>query len=613
MHNAAPLLSSALPRSVTGRLWQVPTHAWRQGAALVGSAGLHPSVAHILAHRGYTTPEAAAHFLNPRLEHLPDPATLRSMPDALERLHTALSRNETIGIFGDYDVDGTCATALLTRYLRALGVNPVLYIPDRLTEGYGPTAPAMDKLAAKGVTLLLTVDTGTTAYEALERARELGMDVIVTDHHQPHAGQALPPAVAILNPHRLDDTSELQGLSGSGVAFYLCMALNRHLRQTGFFTAGKTEPRLGALLDLVALATVADVMQLTGPNRVLVARGLAQMGNWSNVGLAALAGVAGHNGPATSHTAGFVLGPRLNAAGRIDTAMAALDVLLADDATAALPLASRLNLLNDERRAVEKQVQAEALEQAMKLLDVQSPALVLHGPGWHPGVVGIVASRVKEATGRPVFVLGEDANGHLKGSARSVPSLNVGRAVQAASAHTLSGGGHAMAAGVTLLKENLATFIEALNTDLTAQLHALPEYGPDVPLAHLLAAPLTVDATLGLPALTPHLLAQLNQLQPFGMGNPQPVLALGRVSVAFAKPVGAAGEHLKLTLRDGAHVQDAIAFGAMRGPLGDFLSRAARDKLPPIAVAGTLSENTWNGATRLDVQVQDALPEALPI
>lgn len=597
--------------SLTGKRWHLARHAWREGAALAQSSGLPPVVAGILAHRGYLEAAMAENFLNPRFEHLPAPATLKDMDAATARLAAAIRAGECIGIFGDYDVDGTCATAILTHYLRSLGAEPALYIPDRLAEGYGPNVEAMRAIKAMGVSLLVTVDTGISAHEPLAEAARLGMDVIVTDHHPQHG--ALPPAAAVVNPNRADDTSALQTLCGSGVVFYVLMALNRRLRDEGFFTAARPEPRLSQWLDLVALATVCDVMKLTGPNRLLVSKGLAQLSTWRHRGLAALAQVAGVKDAPTASTFGFALGPRLNAAGRIDSARAALDLLLAaDDATAA-PLAAKLDHLNRARREIEQAAVHDAMAMAESHLNDTDVALVLANPAWHPGVVGLVASRVKERTGRPVFAFGgsEDQPGKLKGSGRGVEGLDLGAAVAAANAHLLSGGGHAMAAGATLEAGNLDAFRVALNVHLRQQLAAQPGYDATLPLAETLAPTLHLDATALPASLTPQLAQTLNQLAPFGNGNPEPMLALEKVQIAYARPVGATQEHLKLRLTSLAGGPgnssgiDAIAFGAMNTPLGPALTGKTPLK-GPLTLAGHLRLNRFQRSEKTDFQITDA-------
>lgn len=611
MSVAAPVLSAPPALSVLGARWVWPTAETRRaGAALAQSLGLPRTVAEILISRGYTAPEAIQTFLNPRLEHLPDPALLKDMEAAVARMVHALQHHEKIGIFGDYDVDGTCATSILTRYLRALGNEPLRYIPDRLTEGYGPTAPAMHTLAGQGVKLLVTVDTGTNAPAAMAEAAKLGMDVIVTDHHPPSG--ALPTAVAVLNPHRPDDTSPLQGLCGSGVVFYLLLALNRHLRSTGFFSATRPEPKLTPLLDMVALATVADVMPLTGTNRVLVAKGLQQLGTWQHRGLAALASVAGVKDDVSTYSLGFALGPRLNAAGRIESAQSALNLLLAEDAESAYPFAQQLHQLNAARQEMEKAILHEALRQAETTLaaEPETPVLVLHGQGWHPGVVGIVASRVKDRMNRPTFVLGADANGHLKGSGRSVAGINLGAAVAACASVLVSGGGHAAAAGVTLKAENVAAFQRQMQQHVWGQLAAQGLAG--VPLAWALAPVVRVEGLAAVGGLNAELAQSLQQLAPFGPSNAEPVLAVPSTVVTYARPVGATAEHLKLRLQSstGGPQVEAVAFGAAPTPLGAALAQGGGR---PLTVAVTLKMRQFNGKTLTDVHVKDANTNSITI
>ena len=605
-------------RSATGRPWQLALTAaqWRVAAALGQQSGLPAVVTQLLVSRGIIEwPEIEA-FLTPRLEALPDPDTLKDCTKAALLLADAIQSGTPLAIFGDYDVDGTCATALATRYLRAVGAAPVLYIPDRLTEGYGPTPAAMETLAGQAK-LLLTVDTGTCAPAALARAAELGLGVIVTDHHQPESPDpaALPPCAALVNPHRPDDTSGLTQLCGSGVVFFVLVALNRELRRRGHFSGSLREPRLTQLLDMVALATVADVMPLTGINRVLVAKGLQQLGTWQHRGLAALAGVAGVKEAPNTTTLGFHLGPRLNAAGRIESARLALDLLLTDDDAGAQDLALRLDATNRQRRELEQQVLAQAIVQAEALPLEETPVLVLHGAGWHPGVVGIVASRIKERFNRPAFVLGEDDAGLLKGSGRGLAGLNLGEAVHACKAHLASGGGHAMAAGLTLRKDNLTALCEALKTHMWRQIEENPLFDSSLPLGLRLMPALTLDAVLTPAAVTPKLAETLERLAPYGQGHPEPMLALTGCIVSYCKPVGSTAEHLKLSLTDATGARlEAICFGAAGTPLGQLLSGSGGK---PLTVAGHLRTRAFNGRTYVDFQIKDAHaawapPQAVP-
>lgn len=606
---AVPLQPPLLPSqrlSALGQRWQLPEpHTQRTAAALQQSLGLPALVAGVLAQRGFTDATEVAAFINPRLEQLPDPLSLRDMDKALAVLLPLIETQSPITVFGDYDVDGTCATAMLARYFGALGVPMTRYIPDRLTEGYGPNVAAMRTLAAQGTKVLLTVDTGTNAHEALEEAANLGIQVVVTDHHPPHG--PLPRAAAIVNPQRADCTSTLQGLCGSGVVFFLLMALNRALRQKGFFSAERPEPRLTQWLDLTALATVADVMPLLGTNRVLVAKGLQQLATGHNVGLNTLLGVAGGRDEISAYTLGFILGPRLNAAGRIDSAEAAVKLLVAETEAEALPLAQALHSLNQQRQELEKNMQMAALAQAeAQLEDPETLALVLHAPEWHPGVVGIVASRVKEKTGRPTFVLGTDSNGHIKGSGRSSAGLNLGAAVEAAREALITGGGHAAAAGVTLEPQNLAAFRRLLNEALWTELKARPT--AHLPLTEQLAATLPLACSTSVASLANasglEQAEALQQLAPFGQGFPEPIFHLPQVVVQHIRAVGADSSHLRVRCvgpTGGASIE-AMAFGAANTPLGALLQGAAGK---PIQLAVTLKRRTFNGKAMVDIFIKD--------
>lgn len=596
--------------SVKGQRWRLPEAvAIQQGAALAQATGLPALVASILAQRGFGAPDQAADFLQPHLRQLPDPLTLFDMERAVARLVQAIEAREQVAILGDYDADGTCATALLAGYLQGLRLAPQTYLPDRLTEGYGPNPAAMRTLAAQGATLVVMVDTGSNALPSLTMAAELGLDVLVCDHHPPAA--SLPPEVVLVNPHQPADTSTLGMLCGTGVVWFVLLAVNRALRQQGWFGSKRPEPDLRHGLDLVALATVADVMPLVGANRVLVHKGLQQLATWRRPGLAALAQVAGivdgnGQGKANTFSLGFQLGPRLNAAGRVASAQAALQLLMAPDAEVAGPLAEALQTLNTERQAVEKEILHAALAMAeQQMADPTVLGLVLAEASWHPGVVGIVASRVRERFGRPTFVLGKDANGHWKGSGRSIVGLNVGLAVVACREVCLSGGGHAQAAGVTLAEDKLADFKAALQAALWAQLDARADAAAGLPLAERLAPELRLAGVVGVGACTAELVQHLQQLAPFGAGHPEPVLLLQGARVAFVKPVGATQSHLQLSLTDASNSVKlaGIAFGAAETPLGPLLTQSAGRAL---TLAVTLKLDTFRNQTRVQVQVVDA-------
>lgn len=589
--------------SLTGKRWRFPSdEVWRAGAALAGHSGLPGLVTQVLAQRGLADVSDAGNFLNPRLEHLPDPATLKDIDVAVARIIAALEGGERIGIFGDYDVDGTCATAMLVRYFRQLGTAADVHIPDRLAEGYGLNTSAMEQLAARGVKLLITVDTGMGGHEPVEAANAAGMDVIITDHHPQHG--PLPKAHAVVNPNRAEDTSALQPLCGTGVAFYVLMALNRALRAKGYFTPERPEPNLTQFLDLVALATVADVMQLVGPNRVLVAKGLQQMARGHHRGLTGLLQVAGVREAPTAGTLGFALGPRLNAAGRIENARAALELLLCDDDTHALQLAGGLDALNRARQEMEKAAVAEAVAEAESMVNNADPIIVVANSKWHPGVVGLVASRVKDRTGRAVFALGGGGSNILKGSGRSLEGLDLGAALAACKDVLISGGGHAMAAGATLDASRLADFRHQVNEAARSQLAAIPGYAPDANLSAFLAPTLIISGTAIPASITANMAETLQQLAPFGNGNPEPLIALEKSQISYARTVGATQEHVKLTLKglDSSTV-DAIAFGVMNTPLGPLLMGKAPNQR--LTLAGHVRLNRFGGTTRVDFQIVD--------
>ena len=464
-------------RSVCGRAWRDRLDE-RGAARALAIAQRHDDVpellARILAGRGVEVDEVAT-FLDPTVRALmPDPDVLADMPAAAARLADAVIRGETIAIFGDYDVDGATSAAALARYLRHCGCEPIIHIPDRLFEGYGPNVEAVRALAARGATLLVTVDCGTTSHEPLAQARELGLDVVVIDHHL--ADEALPPALAVVNPNRLDDLSKLGHLAAVGLVFMTIVALNRVLRARGFWTSERAVPDLLDLLDLVALGTVADVVPLKGLNRAFVAKGLIALRRRENVGLTALMDVARLGGPPEPWHLGFLLGPRINAGGRIGRATLGVDLLLQDDPTESARLAAELDRLNRERQAIELETLAQAEAEAAAALGVEEKGAVVvtAAEGWHPGVVGLVAARLKEKYGRPAFAIALEPGGIGTGSGRSIAGVDLGRAVRQAVVDGLivKGGGHAMAAGVTLKKDALGAFRAYLEDALASAVAA---------------------------------------------------------------------------------------------------------------------------------------------
>jgi single-stranded-DNA-specific exonuclease len=586
-----PLLG--VEKSLAGKRWQLRPADDRLAQALAQQLELPAVLGRVLAARGVGLDEAAG-YLEPTLKTaLPDPSRFRDMDQAAERLAQAIREGERIAIFGDYDVDGATSTALLLRFMAAVGGQAEMYIPDRQREGYGPNAPALLELAAKGVGLVVTVDCGIAAHDALAAAAGAGLEVIVVDHHQ--AEPELPPARAIVNPNRLDEEPGYGQLAAVGVAFLLVIACNRCLRTAGWYQS-RPEPDLMAWLDLVALGTICDVVPLVGLNRALVAQGLKIMATRRNPGLKALADVAGlASRPGTYH-AGFVLGPRVNAGGRVGQADLGAQLLSTNDAMEAQGIARELDRLNTERRDIEAAVQEEALEQVEAALDGDKPGPILIAArgGWHPGVVGIVASRLKDHYRRPAFVIAmEDGIG--KGSGRSLRGVDLGAAVIAARQEGLimAGGGHAMAAGLTVAEDRLDEVSRFLSDRLAPQVAALGS-----------VASLEIDAALGLSAATVEFLDLLDQAGPFGAGNPEPRFVLPSATLAFADVVGQDHVRCRLSTSDGGKLK-AIAFRALERPLGRALLEARGARLH---LAGHLRADEWRGRREVQLHIEDAAP-----
>lgn len=585
LRQPAPFLG--VRQSVTGRAWYETAVDPRTAAALAQRLDIPEVMGRVLAARGVVA-EDGERFLNPSLRHsLPDPARLRDMDKAVARLVAAIRQGEPIAVFGDYDVDGATSAALLLRFLASLGIGARSYVPDRRREGYGPNTRALLGLRAEGTRVVILVDCGTQAAEPLAAAQAAGLDCIVLDHHQ--AELALPPAHAIVNPNRLDECGEHRQLAAVGVTFLFLVALNRALRQAGWYGEARPEPDLMRWLDLVALGTVADVMPLTGLNRVLVAQGLKVLARRETAGLRALADVARLGARADTYALGFVFAPRVNAGGRVGESDLGLRLLTTDDADEALNLALQLDRLNGERQAIEAAVLAQALGEAERQANL--PCVVVASDGWHEGVVGIVAARLKEKFRRPAFVLSV-AEGRAKGSGRSVPGIDLGAAVTAARQGGLvqAGGGHAMAAGVTLAAERLAEF----HAFLCARMADAALSGEAV---------LRLDGALGVKAATMQLVELLRGAGPYGVGHPEPRFALPGVRVVRVQPRGR--DHLAVTLVGGDEGRiDGIAFRAADGPLGQALSGALGGSR--LHVAGTLRCEEWQGRRRLSLSIEDA-------
>ncbi|MFZ5444672.1 MAG: single-stranded-DNA-specific exonuclease RecJ [Myxococcota bacterium] len=528
---------------------------------VAGELQLHPVAAKVLVGRGYRTAEEASKFLSDALTELPDPFLMKGLPQAVERLIRAIETKEAVTLYGDYDVDGVTSTALLTTFLRQVGLEVRTYIPHRLEEGYGLNRAAIERLAREGTRLLVTLDCGITSHAEITRANELGVDVVVVDHHA--VPETMPPAVAVLNPLQPGCGYPTKWLCAGGVTFNLCMGLRKVLREKGFF-AGKQEPNLKQHLDLVALATVADVVPLTGANRILVTHGLRELTAGRRPGVRALKDVAevGHE-EITAGTVGFRLGPRINAAGRLDDASVGLQCLLAKDYGTALPLARALDSANAERQQIERAMLNAAIEQADAAVTRGARGLVLSSPDWHPGVVGIVASRIVERFHRPTILIGVH-EGVGKGSARSIEGFHLYEAIKSVSGSLLRFGGHKAAAGLSIDPARLLEFTQAFETVAAERL----DDAALVPRCR-------IDALVSPRDLDERAVVALQRLAPFGMGNPEPVLAFHRQlaspRVLDNKTPGEPG-HLKLTLEQ-APMFDVIGFrqaekvGLTEGPI----------------------------------------------
>jgi single-stranded-DNA-specific exonuclease len=548
-------------------------------ARLSRELGLHPLAARVLQARGLGDPAQAERFLAARLSDLPDPFAMRGMATAVERVARAIDAGERIALYGDYDVDGVTSTALLAGFLRAAGADLVTYVPHRLVEGYGLNVAAVRRLAADGARLLVALDCGITSVEEVAAAAALGVDTVVVDHHT--VPVELPAAAAILNPHQPGCGYPFPHLAAVGVTFCLCMALRRRLREAGRFGAARPEPNLKEALDLVALGTVADVVPLTGPNRILVRWGLEAIARTRRPGLRALKQVAGvADGPVTAGQIGFRLGPRINAAGRLDDASRGVRLLLTADAAEAGRLAEELDRENRERQEIERRILAEALADGAERVAAGARGLVLAREGWHPGVVGIVASRVVERFHRPAVLVALGDDGAGKGSGRSIEGFHLYDALAACSAHLSRFGGHRHAAGVTIDPAAVPAFRAAFER------HAAERLGDDdlVPRCRIEGWLDRGAAAAAAPAL--------ERLAPFGAGHPEPIFAL-RARPTSARTVGAAGAHLRLSLGDGL---DAIGFG---------MGRSAALCDAEVEAAVTIGFDDWGGARRVQLKLRD--------
>jgi single-stranded-DNA-specific exonuclease len=571
-------------QSYTGRRWVARDYDERIALALMQRHGLPDIVAKALNARGIGLEDASG-FLDPKLrDFLPNPSSFKDMDKAAARFAEAVMRGERMAVFGDYDVDGATSSALLRRFAQALGVPLRLYVPDRLKEGYGPNAAAMRRLAEEGVNLVLCVDCGATAHEALGAAKNAGMETIVLDHHA--SEPALPPAVAVVNPNRVDETGEFGYLAAVGVTYLFVIGANRALRSAGYYSAGRQEPDLLEWLDLVALGTVCDVVKLVGLNRAFVTQGLKVASQRKNAGIAALAQKAGVRS-LDAYAAGYVLGPRINAGGRIGESDLGARLLSTDDASEAFALAQRLDALNGERRNIESQVLREA--EVMTLAE-DLPMAYVASSNWHPGVIGIVASRLKDKFRHPALVI--SVEGDIgKGSGRSVGNIDLGANIIAARQAGLlvNGGGHKMAAGFTVERGK----IEALRDFLAARIGKQMEAEPLTPT-------LTLDGLISGPALQMDFVQLVERLAPFGSGNAEPRFALPDCKIVRANVVG--DKHVSVIFTQSGCRIRGIAFGAMESDLGQMLmGRTER-----IHIAGHVRTDEWQGETRIQMHISDA-------
>ncbi|HSI42484.1 MAG TPA: single-stranded-DNA-specific exonuclease RecJ [Xanthobacteraceae bacterium] len=579
--------------SVTGRVWRerIDVRGAQASLAMAQRHGVPELLARVLAARGVGIDEVEA-YLDPTVRRLlPDPDTLTDMPAAVARLADAVTSGEPVAVFGDYDVDGATSTALLVEVLRAGGLDPQFHIPDRIFEGYGPNEPAIEALAARGARLLVTVDCGTVSFAPFARARALGLDVVVIDHHQ--AGETLPEVAALVNPNRVDDLSGLGHLCAVGLVFVVAVGLVRELRRRGWWHAARPEPDLLGMLDLVALGTVADVVPLIGLNRAFVVKGLLTLRRRERPGLTALMDAARLSGPPKSWHLGFLLGPRINAGGRIGDATLGTKLLLARDPLEAGAMAAELDRLNRERQMVEKAVLAEAEAEADAGMGLGGggAVVVASGQGWHPGVVGLVAARLKERFGRPALAIAfTGAVG--AGSARSIPGVDIGRAVRGAveAGLLVKGGGHAMAAGLTVDRERLG----ALRAFLEEALAGAVE---EARAEHVLA----LDGALSAGAATADLVEMVERAGPFGAGNPPPLFAFPAHRLIYAEPGTGGLMRIRLRATDGSTLS-GVAFRAADTPLGRALGER---RGTAVHVAGQLELDTFQGRSQVSLRVSD--------
>jgi single-stranded-DNA-specific exonuclease len=579
-------------RSLLDKKWVFTPTDERLSVAMAQAHGLPLIVTRLLAARGIGM-DGVSGFMNPTLrEQMPDPYVLRDMDRAAARIADAIEKGESVAVFGDYDVDGATSSALLKRFFNALGLPLAVYIPDRIKEGYGPNAAALQTLRDQGADLLVTVDCGITAYDAIAAGTAAGLDIVILDHHR--AEPALPDAHAVVNPNRIDDNSGLGHMAAVGVTFLAIVAVNRLLRQRGFYNDKKPEPHILKWLDIVALGTVCDVVPLTGINRAFVAQGLKVMAMRQNPGLVALGDIAGVSSEAGTFHAGFVYGPRVNAGGRVGEAALGWRLLSTEDPLEARVLASKLHDYNTERKAIEDGVLAEALDMVAARGANDDHVIMVAGEGWHPGVIGIVAARLKEKYNRPACVIAFDDNGIGKASGRSAGSIDLGAAIIAAKQNDIliAGGGHKMAAGFTVARARFAELTDFVNAHVSAQMDGA-----------VVQPELRVDHVLSVSSLAIEMAEKIASLGPYGAGHAEPRFVLSAVKII--KPTVVGEKHVSCFLQDtaGGGSVKAIAFRAMDTALGEALLKSGGTSLH---LAGHVTINNWQGRQSVNFQIVDA-------
>ncbi|MEH6476181.1 MAG: single-stranded-DNA-specific exonuclease RecJ [Sneathiella sp.] len=576
--------------SLKSKKWRLRSTDDRLSLTLAQRLGIPEIVGRVLAGRDVPAEEAERYLQPTMRDLLPDPSSFKDMDKGAERIVSAINNNEKIAVFGDYDVDGATSSGLLKRFFDLIGIPLLIYIPDRLKEGYGPNSPAFEHLKQQGIDLVITVDCGIVSFDVLSHAKSIGLDVIVVDHHQ--AETRLPEAVAVINPKRHDESQEYEYLAAVGVSFILLVAINRLLRANKWY-GDNTPPNLMQLLDLVALGTVCDVVPLKGLNRAFVAQGLKVMAQRRNPGLVALGDVSGlDEAPGTYHL-GYVLGPRVNAGGRVGKPEYGARLLSSNNPEECGELARFLDENNHERKEIEAQVTEEAMVQAERVCKSDPAVLVVAGEGWHPGVIGIVASRLKETYQRPAVVVGLDGE-QGKGSGRSVTGVNLGAAIGAARHKELiiAGGGHAMAAGLTIDKSKLAEFTEFLNDRLKSDVKEATR-----------TASLGFDGALGVAGATVELIEQLDMAGPYGAGNPEPRFVINNARIVKASIVGENHVRVILTGAGNQGRLTGICFKSLETPLGDSL---ISHQGGTFHIAGHLRKNNWRGQSSAQILIEDA-------